>query len=289
MKIATVGPRTYFENHTIAECNDWETRHFHTEFNDLQSLRELQDFSPDLSIFYRPELYPVETVEGFSGKKIAFYTEPISAKKNRIWKSSELKTRNIAYSFMKTEPYHRRYLFDKSYLLGSELLKLKVDFFSPLPINEKYFQNQNLKRNIDICFIGKPTAHRVKKLDQLRWSKFNFKWIAHGVQGREVADLFNRSKVVLNLHADEHIAGYEPRIDLAVACGSVVASEKLQSRRKIHSNILQFESFEDLNLEVAVRKAENEDLTFDSCAKIDTNLIVNSMLNDKSFENEYFN
>ncbi|TPM37558.1 hypothetical protein [Mesorhizobium sp. B2-3-4] len=69
-------------------------------------------------------------------------------------------------------------------------------------------------------------------MDFLRSTDLKFAWVAHGLSGRALAALFRRSKVVLNIHADE-MPSFEPRIYLGAACGCVVLSEPMGQRPEV--------------------------------------------------------
>jgi len=81
---------------------------------------------------------------------------------------------------------------------------------------------------VDVCFVGKATPHRIAMLDFLRSASLRFLWVAHGVSGPQLATLFRRCRIVLNVHADG-VAAQEPRLYLAAASGCRVLTEPLST------------------------------------------------------------
>lgn len=267
------------------------SEHFHTEFNDVSRLKHLLNFSPDLTIFYRPEILPFELVSRVPGKRVGFYTEPLPANgggRFRSRASQELRVRKKAYSFMRPEAYHELVLFDTIYRESAEKLKLGVTSFSPIPVNTEIFRDLGLDRDIDVCFVGKATPHRIRLFDRLRSSKFKFVWVGHGFSAMETSALFSRSKVVLNAHADSDVVGYEPRIDLGLASGALVLSEPIVTGRRIHSMIFQTPEFSDDVIELAIREATSRRGGESDPPFVNPNMILDSFLTGTSAHSSFF-
>jgi hypothetical protein len=131
---------------------------------------------------------------------------------------------------MSWSDYHWRIYYDSGKENSAAHFGFEIDEFRPLPIDTNVFRPRPMRRHrpIDVCFVGKATRHRIAALDFLRSGGLRFLWVAHGVQGGDLARLFQRSSVVLNVHADG-MAANEPRLYLAAACGCRVVSEPLSS------------------------------------------------------------
>jgi hypothetical protein len=232
-RIAVVGHYTYFENHFPEGwredpnmiCLDVSER-------DYSWLIALHNFRPQLTIFYRPELYPRGLVERVPGFRVALLSEPLPTLRNgELDYSDETRLRLQVYGFMSWDAYHWRIFYDVGKMESAIRLGFPIDEYRPLPIDTSHFCDicPLDERPLDVVFVGKPTAHRIARLDFLRSSKLKFLWVAHGVSGSELAKVFNRSKLVLNVHADAH-AAFEPRLYLAAACGAAVVTEALSSQ-----------------------------------------------------------
>jgi hypothetical protein len=232
MRVAVVGPRTWFANHypegweqdPLVLCLDV----FEGDYSWLMVLR---NWRPDVTLFYRPELYPARYLHHIPGQRIAFLTEPLPALRDgRLEMTAESALRLAVYQGMSWGAYHRCLYYDAGRKASVEQLGWPISGYRPLPIDTSHFRPgaPDDARPIDICFVGKATPHRIALLDFLRSTSMRFLWVAHGVSGAELAALFRRSRVVLNVHADG-VAAQEPRLYLAAACGCRVLTEPLST------------------------------------------------------------
>jgi len=232
-RIAVVGHYTYFENH-FPEGWRKDPNILCVDVNegDYGWLLAIYNYRPQLTLFFRPELYPRRYIESIPGLRVAILSEPIPGLKNgEFVMTNETKLRLRVYSNMAWDAYHWRIFYDNGKKSSAVKLCFPIDEYRPLPLDTEYFYpNLSSKEKIyDVSFIGKPTPHRISKLDFLRSSSLKFLWVAHGLSGKELAAIFKRSKVVVNVHADG-VEAFEPRIYLAAACGTGVFSEPLSSK-----------------------------------------------------------
>ncbi|UGX87683.1 glycosyltransferase family protein [Phyllobacterium meliloti] len=246
MRIAVVGPKTYFENHFPEGwennpdilCADVDEGHYGW-------LNIVHNFRPDITLFYRPELYPREYILRIPGIRIAFLSEPVpNVVDGQFIETDETKLRLLVYQRLAWECFHWKVFYDPSKRTSIEKLGFPVDEFRELPINTKWFRPPTrIHKRWDISFVGKATPHRNWRLDFLRTAPFRFIWIAHGVSGREFASICKQSRIVVNVHADGQGA-IEPRIYLAAACGATVLTETLSAKPRLFKNqIFETESW----------------------------------------------
>lgn len=232
MRIAVVGPRTWFANHYPEGWeHDPEVLCLDVFEGDYSWLMVLRNWRPDVTLFYRPELYPAEYLERISGQRIAFLTEPLPALRNgQMQMTAESALRLKVYERMAWNSYHRCIYYDAGRMETVRQLGWPVASFRPLPVDTAQFHpgGSAEERSIDICFVGKATPHRIAMLDFLRTASMRFLWVAHGVSGPHLAMLFRRSRVVVNVHADG-VAAQEPRLYLAAACGCRVVTEPVST------------------------------------------------------------
>ncbi|MBI5677238.1 MAG: glycosyltransferase [Planctomycetes bacterium] len=103
--------------------------------------------------------------------------------------------------------------------------------------------NSDIKRDIDILFVGSITPRRKILLEKLQ-SNFNVT-IANAF-GRELVQLFNRSKIVLNIHAEDH-EDTETRVFETLGCGSFLLTERLSEENPFTcEHLVEFETFDEL-------------------------------------------
>ncbi len=86
-------------------------------------------------------------------------------------------------------------------------------------------KRMNWKKKWVVFFIGRSTEYRERFLGLLKHYK-NVLHIAHGIYGHDFVDFINQSKLVLNLHAENEIS-WEPRVQMLLACGSMLLSHKI--------------------------------------------------------------
>ncbi|WP_250865915.1 hypothetical protein [Caballeronia sp. INSB1] len=232
-RIAVVGHFTYFENHFPEGWQgDSEVLCVDVDERDYSWLLSVYNFRPQLTLFFRPELYPRHYVESIPGVRVAILSEPLPVLTDgELTYTDETRLRERVYASMAWSAYHWRIFYDKGKQESAEKMRFPIDEFWPLPIDTSHFRppSAGKKRSFDVTFLGKPTPHRISQLDFLRSSSMSFLWVAHGLSGKRLAEIFRRSKIVLNVHADGHEA-FEPRLYLAAACGAGVVTERLSSR-----------------------------------------------------------
>ena len=235
-RIAVVGHFTYFENHFPEGWrDDPDVICLDVSERDYNWLVAIHNFRPQLTLFYRPELYPRWLVERVPGLRVALLSEPLpTLKDGELEYTDETRLRLQVYGSMSWDAYHWRIFYDAGKKSSAIKLGFPIDEYRPLPIDTSHFRITcpYSERQLDVVFVGKPTPHRIARLDFLRSSKLTFLWIAHGMSGGELAALFNRAKLVLNVHADGHPA-FEPRLYLAAACGAAVLTEALSSQPEL--------------------------------------------------------
>ena len=231
-RIAIIGHFTYFENHfPEGWAKDPDVLCLDVNEKDYSWLLIVNNFCPDITLFFRPELYPRHYIERIPGLRIAILSEPLpELRDGQLDYTDETRLRKQVYGNMAWDAYHWRIFYDKGKEESAKFLGFPIDEYRPLPIDTSQFHDSLCQKDrlFDVTFIGKPTPHRISKLDFLRSSAVHFLWIAHGLSGGRLAEVFRRSKVVLNVHADGQMA-FEPRLYLAAACGARVITEPISS------------------------------------------------------------
>ena len=114
-----------------------------------------------------------------------------------------------------------------------------------------------MKRDIDILFVGSILPRRENFLNKLQ-SHFNIK-ICQAF-GTEMSQLFNRAKIVLNIHADEFL-DTETRIYEALGCGAFIISEKLSSENPFISgkHLIEVENIDEIKSQISYYLLHNDE------------------------------
>ena len=231
-RIGVVGPHLYFESHFPESWrHDQNILCLDIDHNNHTKLMLLSNFQPDITLFFRPELYPAPYLSSISGYKVAILSEPLPAMKDgEPVFSSENTERIQVYQQAQWHLYDWCIYYDRGKKDAVAHFGYPINEYAPLPLDTALFNDEprTRQRTVDVSFVGKPTPHRITRMDFLRYSRLKFVWIAHGCSAEEMAQLFRTSRLVLNVHADNQEA-FEPRINLAAACGAVVLSEPLST------------------------------------------------------------
>jgi len=214
----------------------------------------IERFKPDALFAFRPELIPPSILMTFSGPKIGFSSEifPKIGKSQTIGDKSHFDKKNF---FLGTGTRYFDYMFhydiaSKSYL---ESIGVFMSDFPPYPLADQLFLEDGGVRDIDILFIGRVSERRAKLLDRVKKLRCRVVVIDHGLYGSDIINLLRRSKVVLNLHAEDHIS-FEPRVLIGAAAGAQVVTEAIHTPRWL---------IEDPFVRIDVRQDEWTDATME--------------------------
>lgn len=118
--------------------------------------------------------------------------------------------------------------------LGNKAYMEKYGFYPkyvPLSFTDRTQVNMRRPedRDIDILFVGFPSTYRLQML-QLMMSRFQYRFttiLGTGVSGLMLDELISRSKIFLNIHANENYHCQEQvRLFRAVSGGCCVVSER---------------------------------------------------------------
>ena len=103
--------------------------------------------------------------------------------------------------------------------------------------------NPDIKRDIEILFVGLITPRRKTLLEKLQ---SNFNVTIASAFGSKLVQLFNRSKIVLNIHAEDY-KDTETRVFEALGCGSFLLTERLSEENPFScEHLVEFETFDEL-------------------------------------------
>ena len=113
-----------------------------------------------------------------------------------------------------------------------------------------------IKKDIDLLFVGNITPRRAELLEFL---KRDFSVVATTSHGEGQTLLFNRAKIVLNIHAADFL-DTETRVFEALGCGSFLLSETLSSNNPFGEDMLsQWRNLEELRAKASYYLAHEEE------------------------------
>jgi hypothetical protein len=252
-KIAFISQPEYFR-FIYENCLDelFETREFPYHYDMAEDdFHDLLLFNAGYNIFFRGEFFPKSVLTRLKGKKIALSSEPYPRRIGKKWEwSLDSLRRYFAFRRMRERAFDfvfhydpcSQALFDRDglFLSGSLAFPVALDIYRPCDTEKKW----------DLFFIGRSTSHREELFLQLK-HRFQFLHIAHGIWGPELVEYINRSRICLNVHAENEIS-WEPRVQMLLACGAFVVSEKITPNAYLRPGIdyVEFDDKQDLYFKV---------------------------------------
>lgn len=104
--------------------------------------------------------------------------------------------------------------------------------------------DETAQKDIDVLFVGTPSPRRNHLLEHMR---SEFPVVTVGAYGREMVRLFNRAKIVLNIHAHSFPI-VESRVYEALGCGAFLLTERLSSDSPFRSgeHLVEFDGADEV-------------------------------------------
>jgi len=226
--VAFIAQPEYFSFHYEKVLEDlYSVRYFSNSFSeDPAFFKDLVEFDADINIFFRGEIVPQTVLESLSGIRVNLSSEPFPKIIDRAVKYTQ-------DSLDRFEFFLR--IFDRSYDYIFHYDEVSKNFFEaqgielsgyfPFPVATELIKPATTEKKWDLFFSGRSTPHRDKFFGPLK-RDFNFLHINHGVVGADLLDFIHKSKISVNIHAENELS-WEPRTQFLVAAGSLLVSEPL--------------------------------------------------------------
>lgn len=171
-----------------------------------------QDF--DLLFLQRGDGFPLELLRAVNRPKFFWASELVERNRDQ---DRLLQSSLFDHVFVRT-PRCKEIICQNGWIEHSRVSILLSGF------DERVHQrHEAVERDIDVLFVGHLLPRRRAWLDRL---SEQFSVVVERSFGEEMSQLFNRAKVVLNIHAEE-FADTETRVFEALGCGSFLLSETL--------------------------------------------------------------
>jgi hypothetical protein len=228
MKIALVSQPEYFKLHYENELDSLgEVRHFDMVWSGRpDDFKALADFQADYNFIFRAEIVPDETINALRGVKIGLSSEPFPKLINDQFEYTMDSLERFRF-FTKINWKALDYLLHYDQISRSFLERqgFRLSGYRQFPIARSVYRPSTAPKEYDIFFNGKSTEHREKLLGRVK-RDFKFFHVAYGLFGQELISFINRSRICLNVHA-ENETSWEPRMQQLLACGALVVSEPI--------------------------------------------------------------
>jgi len=174
-------------------------------------LNQVPDF--DVLFLQRGDRFPPYLLKTCNRPKFFWASELVSRNRDQ---DILLKSNLFNHIFVHSDACKSKIIQNK--WTTKEKLTVMLNGFNP-----KLHYKMDQTKDIDVLFVGSILPRREKILNELK-IHFNIKICS--VFGEEMSKLLNRSKIVLNIHAEEYL-DTETRMFEALGCGAFVISEKL--------------------------------------------------------------
>jgi hypothetical protein len=201
-----------------------------------EDFAELIAYQADFNFFFRGEFVPEGVLEQLQGLKIALSSEPFPRVIDGHYEYTlDSINRYLDFRSIRTQPYDYVFHYDGASLplLNRDGLSLSGEF--AFPVDTTVYKHQQKPAVWDLFFIGRSTAHREAHFGYLK-HHYQFLHICHGIFGPSLVDYMTAAKICLNIHA-EHEVSWEPRMQMMLACGVFVISEKITPNKYLRPGV----------------------------------------------------
>jgi len=191
-----------------------------------EDFEDLVAYQADCNFFFRGEFVPDGVLEQLSGCKVALSSEPFPRLINgRYEYTLDSINRYLDFRSIRHKPYDYVFHYDAASLplLRKDGLALSGEF--AFPVDTTVYKSQARPQSWDLFFIGRSTPHREAHFGYLK-HHHQFLHICHGIFGAPLVDYLSAAKICLNVHAEDEVS-WEPRMQMMLACGVFVISEKI--------------------------------------------------------------
>jgi hypothetical protein len=202
-----------------------------------RTLQELGEYKPDFSLFFRGEFVSRESLSRIPGIKVAFSSEPFPRMlEGKLVYTVDSIGRYRVFSRIRETPFDYVFHYDEASqpVFESDGLYLSGSF--PFPVATKtYTDRKDVQKTWDLFFIGRSTPYREAYFGDLK-RYFTFLHICHGISGTGLVNYINASRICLNIHAENEVS-WEPRVQMLLAAGAFVISERLTPNRYLRPGV----------------------------------------------------
>ncbi|MFI3220447.1 MAG: glycosyltransferase [Methylococcales bacterium] len=188
--------------------------------------KPLIEYQADYNFFFRGEYLPDGVLEQITGVKIALSSEPFPRLVDgRYEYTKDSILRYFLFRSIRYKPFDYVFHYDAASLPFLKWDRLFISGQFAFPVATSVYCPHERPKTWDIFFIGRSTAHREAHFGPLK-HHYNFLHICHGIWGEPLVDYLCAAKICLNVHAENEVS-WEPRMQMMLACGVFVISEKL--------------------------------------------------------------
>ena len=223
LKVINVGPIEWFSPH-FSYTDSNITSYNYDPLKENKTLIEFCELvEPDILFIFRGDLVRAQLSKLRGIYQLEFSSEIYPTNIFSKKRSESVGVSKFMHCLNSINPFSNIYHYDISRAKFFESLNIPMKYHF-LPINTSVYRENNAK-DIDILFFGRASERRKAILDKLKETDLKFVWIENGLDWNELSSFICRSKVIVNITAED-IDNFEPRILLGLANNSCVITEK---------------------------------------------------------------
>lgn len=222
-------------------------------------LKPLIEYQADYNFFFRGECLPDGVLEQINGVRVALSSEsfPKLVKGRYAYTIGSIR-RYFSFRSIRWKPFDYVFHYDEASLPFMRRDQLFVSGQFVFPVATSVYYPREQPKTWDLFFIGRSSPHREAHFGYLK-HHYNFLHICHGIWGEPLVDYLCAAKICLNVHAENEIS-WEPRLQMMLACGAFVISEKITPNSYLRPGI----DYVEISSQHELRQAVNYYLQHDT-------------------------
>jgi len=236
-----VGQSTFFEACSL-EPSVAPTVGMETEFIEFRGggeigpvLERLEAFRPQVTVVFRPDVFPAGALHDVPGALLGFLTEPLPRQGRKAVRHPDLDRRLADLGAIDPLNVDRVVCFDPKSVPSAEKF-VSVWRALPLPVADRYYRPVGAPvLDPKALFVGRSTPHREKYLSRARESG-ELLHLAFGVDADHLQQLMAEYPIAINVH-NEPYPTFENRASLHLAAGQLLISEGLSPSHGLEGGI----------------------------------------------------
>ncbi len=232
------GAEWFVDRELVALGHETQTLDYRQNRSHL-SRRFLETEPFDAFLLQRGEGFPMRLVEAVQRPRIYWASELVARRRDQ---DTALSSGLFEHVFVRT-PACKRAVVERGWL-RPEQISILLSAFDP----HTHRRLPDIERDIDVLFVGARLPRRTRILDRL---SRNFHVEVRRAFGNEMVRLFNRARIVLNIHA-EHALDTETRVYEALGCGALLITERLSEENPFEPGKHLVEAAHESELEAAI-------------------------------------
>jgi hypothetical protein len=237
IRLAFVGQRTYFEQHTL----ETQQPGLIPRFFDLRSgddptatIDGLLAFAPHAVVCFRPDGLPSGALAEVRAPVLGILTEPLPGPGVEPHESLEY---NLA-ELRRVDPGN----LDRAIVVDARAWETAAELVpmwrcAPLPVSDRFYRAPRPAHHPpQIIYVGHATTHREESLLDLK-HQYDIRHYAHALMGDDLATTLASADVAIVLHNDRWIHTFHSTVLLHLAAGLLVLTERLAPSYRLESGL----------------------------------------------------